>query len=373
MFVRTVQDVVGGDHIVHHVALGDLLRAELLRGREILAVVVAEMVVAHDRDGLDAGRHQEVHQHRLQLGLARLEVIAGNERTVVLRHLDHTGHERVLGRSVDVDAILSNSSHGEDRRGRNLRMVLLERALQIRHRRVDAFLHLGEPLRICRPQDDHLVHARLLLELANVPHDLLVLLVPRALDRVVRPVRLVGRNKVGVVDRGPWAQLRQPLVHLILQPDLQHLRPLHRLTDVERANVPPIDDDIVRVDHRHQLVHRDVHILAGGVRSEQHRRRLRDRAVPVRLLDALARAPFQAVLVRLERSGQRRTVVAAPADQHQPHARDISSGADIQLGSFRFHRVSAWAAAHHGGRLVLVVHLDVFVRVVDVRRKYLQL
>ena len=44
---------------------GDLLGAEGLRRREVLAVVVAEVVVADDGGGFDAGPHQEVHQHRL--------------------------------------------------------------------------------------------------------------------------------------------------------------------------------------------------------------------------------------------------------------------------------------------------------------------
>ena len=41
-----VQDLVGGHHVVHNVALGDLLAAERLGGLQVLAVVVAEVVVA---------------------------------------------------------------------------------------------------------------------------------------------------------------------------------------------------------------------------------------------------------------------------------------------------------------------------------------
>jgi ATP-dependent helicase YprA (DUF1998 family) len=39
------------------------------RGAADLAVVVAQVVVRHDRFGLDARRHEEVDQHRLHLGL----------------------------------------------------------------------------------------------------------------------------------------------------------------------------------------------------------------------------------------------------------------------------------------------------------------
>lgn len=58
------------DHVVDHVALGDLLGPELLRRREVPAVVVAQVVVGHDARRLDARGHQKVHQHRLHLRLA---------------------------------------------------------------------------------------------------------------------------------------------------------------------------------------------------------------------------------------------------------------------------------------------------------------
>ena len=36
-----VEQMVGADHVVDHVGLADLLRTKLLRGAEILAVVVS--------------------------------------------------------------------------------------------------------------------------------------------------------------------------------------------------------------------------------------------------------------------------------------------------------------------------------------------
>ena len=49
-----VEDGVGLDHVVDDGALGDLLGLELRGRAQVLAVVVAQMVVAHDRDRLDA-------------------------------------------------------------------------------------------------------------------------------------------------------------------------------------------------------------------------------------------------------------------------------------------------------------------------------
>ena len=46
MLAFLVQDGVGGHHVVDNIALGDLLGTELLGSRQVLAVVISEMVVA---------------------------------------------------------------------------------------------------------------------------------------------------------------------------------------------------------------------------------------------------------------------------------------------------------------------------------------
>ena len=52
---RDAQKAVGQHHVVHHIALADLLAAELPRSRQVLAVVVAEVVVGHNAADLDRG------------------------------------------------------------------------------------------------------------------------------------------------------------------------------------------------------------------------------------------------------------------------------------------------------------------------------
>lgn len=41
MLAGRIQEVIGSHHIIDHIRFGDLLRAELLRRREILAIVVS--------------------------------------------------------------------------------------------------------------------------------------------------------------------------------------------------------------------------------------------------------------------------------------------------------------------------------------------
>lgn len=76
-----------------------------MRSGQVLAIVVAQMVVTGNGHRLDTSSHQEIYQHALDLGLTGLEVIAGNENILLLGQLDQSGHKGVLRRAVDVGAL----------------------------------------------------------------------------------------------------------------------------------------------------------------------------------------------------------------------------------------------------------------------------
>lgn len=154
-----VEHVVGLDHVVDHVGLGDLLGAELLLRAEVLAVVVAEMVVAGNRRELDAGIDEEVDKGRFHLGLARLEVVAADEGLVLLGELDGAGDKRVLGRAVDEGRLLEDAGNSEDGRGGDLLVAGLDGLEQVLGRVVDALEEVGEALRVGSPLDNDLVQA----------------------------------------------------------------------------------------------------------------------------------------------------------------------------------------------------------------------
>lgn len=79
-FVSTlgVKDLVTGHGIIEDTSLGDLLGLEALVFREVLSVVVTEMVVGDDRGEAETGSNEEVTHDGLEAGLARLEVSTGN-------------------------------------------------------------------------------------------------------------------------------------------------------------------------------------------------------------------------------------------------------------------------------------------------------
>ena len=96
-----IQDAVGGHHVIDNIALADLLATECLGRRQVHAIVVAEVVVAHNGSGLDASAHQEVDKHALHFGLARLEVIASNEDLLLDRKLNESRNKGILWCSID--------------------------------------------------------------------------------------------------------------------------------------------------------------------------------------------------------------------------------------------------------------------------------
>lgn len=93
------------DHVIDNVTLRNLerksflipdrnlylrtyfFRSELARSRQILAVIISQMIVAHNRYRFDASTHQEVDQYGFDFGLSRFEIISSNEDVMVFGQL----------------------------------------------------------------------------------------------------------------------------------------------------------------------------------------------------------------------------------------------------------------------------------------------
>lgn len=101
----SVQHLVRVDHVIDDVGLANFLAAELLRSRQIVAVIVAQVVVADNGAWFDASTDQKVNQHRLELGLTGLEIITGNENVFAFSQLEKTGNKSILRRTVDVGSL----------------------------------------------------------------------------------------------------------------------------------------------------------------------------------------------------------------------------------------------------------------------------
>lgn len=115
MLPRPVQHIVGLNHVVHDIGLGDFLGAKLPVRAQVLTVIVTQMVVAGNGGELDTGVDHEIHQSRLHLGLSRLKVVPTDESAMLLREVDYSRDKSILGGSVDERSVLQNTSDGKNR------------------------------------------------------------------------------------------------------------------------------------------------------------------------------------------------------------------------------------------------------------------
>ena len=157
MLIVLVEQVIGRDHVVDHVGLGDLLGPELLLRTQVLPVIVAKVVVAGDRGEFDARVDQKVHQRRFHLGLPGFEVVAADEGLVFLSKVNRPRHQGVLRRPVDERRLLQDAGHREDGRRRHLLVTGLDRGQEIFRRVVEPRAEIGIPFRVGGPQNDNLV------------------------------------------------------------------------------------------------------------------------------------------------------------------------------------------------------------------------
>ena len=85
------------DHVVYHVALGDLLGPELGGCGQIFTVVVAQVIVGHDRRWLEARVDEKIHDDGLELGLSRLEIVSSDENIFFFSQLNAARNKGILG------------------------------------------------------------------------------------------------------------------------------------------------------------------------------------------------------------------------------------------------------------------------------------
>jgi hypothetical protein len=152
-----VEDIVGSDHVIDDIRLGDLLGAELLLGRQVLAVVVAEMIIGCNGGKFNTSANEEINESRLHLGLAGFEVVASNEGLVLVGEFDATWDEGVLGRTVDERSAFENTGNSKDGGWRNFFVSALDGLDEVVRSVVDTNDEIGEPLGIGSPLNYNLL------------------------------------------------------------------------------------------------------------------------------------------------------------------------------------------------------------------------
>lgn len=161
-----VKDVVGSNHVINNIGLGDLLGTELLLGRQVLAIVVAEMVVGSNGGQLDTSRDEEVNEGGLHLCLAGFEVVAADEGLVLVGEFYAAWDEGVLGRSVDEWGTFEDTGDSEHGGRSNFLMAGLDGVDEVVRGVIDADDEFCETLGVGGPLNDDLLEVVGSLEVA---------------------------------------------------------------------------------------------------------------------------------------------------------------------------------------------------------------
>lgn len=314
-----VEQAVGIDHVVDDGALADLLALELPLGRQVVAVVVAEMVVGGDGERLDTGVDQELGEDGLELGLTRLQVITADEGLVTLGELNASRNESVLGTTVDERLTLEDGRNSEEGRRGDLGVRLLDGAEEGIGGVVDAGNDVAVTLGVGGPENDDAVQVVVLLELADVGTDVVEMrLLVLSRDEVVSTSLLVGSDEVGVVDGGEGRGEQSHVgLDLALEVVVEDLGALHGLVHRETRDVPTAESEIVGVDHGEDIADGNVNVLAGIVSTNAHGGGTEHRPDVVGLLDTILSSPSDVVAVGQDSGAQGSAVVASQADHQQ--------------------------------------------------------
>jgi hypothetical protein len=365
-----VEDIVGGDHVVDDVGFADLLAAELLLRGQVLAVVVAEVVVGCNGGEFDSGADHEVDEGGLHFGLAGLEVVAADEGFVLLGELDAAGDEGVLRGAVDEGSVFEDAGDGEDGAGRDFFVAGFDCLHEVLGGVVDAGDKVGVALGVRGPEDDDLVEAIGGLEVSNVFAEVLDVLHAGfgAGDDVVGAVFLVGGDEVGVVDTGQRLDGSHLLLDERLQCRLKDLGAVHGSGQVHATDVPATDGEIVGVNHGDHVVQRNVDLAASlCLRAKLDSGRHDNGAIVVCGARTLTGVPAQALTVGKDAGGDGGTIVATESDKHQTDLADIAFGLEVIELLLGRGDVLAIVDVDFGGA-VSVLAGDVRVGVLDVGR-----
>jgi hypothetical protein len=338
--------------------------------RQVLAVVVAKVVVRRDRGQFDAGADHKVDEGGLHLGLAGLEVVAADEGFVLLGQLDAAGDEGVLGGAVDEGGVFEDAGDGEDGAGRDFFVAGFDGFHQVGGGVVDAGDEIGVALGVGGPEDDDFVQAVGGLEVSDVFAEVLDVLHAGfgAGNHVVGTVFLVGGNEVRVVDAGKRFDGSHLLLHEGLQCGLKDLGAVHGSGKVHATDVPATDGKVVGVDHRDHVVQRNIDLAAGLCLCAKFDSGRHDNgAVVVCGTRTLTGVPAQTLAVGKNTSGDGRAVVTTESNKHQTDLADIAFGLEVVELLLGRGDVLAIGDVDFGGTVSILAG-DVRVGVLDVGR-----
>ena len=125
------------------------------------------MVVRGNRSKFDTGIDKEIDQRGFHLGLAGLEIVAADERLVLLGKLNCTRNKRILWRTIDERDAFLDTSDSKNSRWCNFIVANLDGGKKILSSVIDTGNDLCVTFGVGGPENDNLVEVLLCLEVTS--------------------------------------------------------------------------------------------------------------------------------------------------------------------------------------------------------------
>lgn len=349
VFTLLHQSGVGGDDIISAGLLGGFLGLEGLFGREVLTIVVTQMVVRDDGDGLKTSTSNNVNEGSLELSLTSLEVITDNEGVISDSQFNDTVDQSVLGTTVDEADTFEGAGSGVDDGGGDFGVRVFNSLQEVISSVMDTDGDLAVSFSVTRPHDDDLVELVGFLELSEVSSDgVEVFLLVVTGNDVISSFLLVGSNEVFVVDSGKGDHILHVGSELDLEIIFQDFSSSHGISQVHLADIPTADDDVVGVNEGKDLVQGEEDFGVLGV-TNLGSRGLGDGAQIVGLVSTGFGVPGDVVLVGKDTSGESGTVVTTETNEHSTKSGGLGISLEGVLGSLKIGGIDTVGFSHDGG------------------------
>jgi len=288
---------------------------------------------------------------------------------MLLSKINGTWDESVLWGTVDEWDIVKDTGNGKDGGWRDFLVTSSDGLQKILSGVVDTRDEIGETLSVGSPEDNDLIESIGRLEVGDVLADLLDVLSAclAARDQVISTVLLVGSDEVRVVDGWQWSDSLHFLVDQSLQGGLKDASTIHGVSQVEGADIPSTDDNVIWVDHGQDLMERNVDILGSlRISAQLHGGAHGDGAVVVGSARTLASSPGQVTLVGKDTSSDSGAIVASESDQHHTDLWDVALDLEVVDSLLWSSNILASIILGDQGSTVGVLGLDLGLRVDDV-------
>lgn len=206
-------------------------------------------------------------------------------------------------------------------------MRVLDRVQEVVSSVIDARNDVAVTLGVGSPENNDAVETVVRLEFANVGTDVIkVGLLVRAGNKIIRALLLIGRNEVGIIDRGKrLAKESHVRNNLALKVVVQDLGAFHGLVEADAGDIPTTENEIVGVNHRKDVRDRDMDFLAVGISTNADGGRAEEGADVVGLLEAFLSVPSDVVAVGEDGGAQGSAIVTTNTNHHKTmYSRHVS-------------------------------------------------